>query len=110
MGKTFVISGGSSGIGLEAGRQLAAQGHHVVLLGRDAAKGKSAVQSIKQSSGSAEFQESDLSTHAGVREAAEKVARAHPRIDGLILGAGMLVPKDVRTSDGLHPIFSVNYL
>ena len=110
MPKKIVISGGNSGIGLEAGRQLATQGHHVILLGREQAKGDAAVESIKQAGGKAEFLSADLSTHAGVRDAAARVAAAHPRIDGLILGAGVLTLQDLRTGDGLHPIFAVNYL
>lgn len=103
----IVISGGNSGIGLEAGRQLAAQGHHVVLLGRDAAKGEAAVAKVGKN---AEFVACDLSTHAGVKAVAEKLLAAHPVIDALILGAGVLMLRDDRTADDLHPIFAVNYL
>ena len=108
--KKFVISGGNSGIGLEAARQLVSQGHHVVLLGRDAAKGSAAVQSISQGSGKAEFLPVDLSTHAGVRAAADQLLAAHPKLDGVLMGAGVLTIADVRTGDDLHPVFAVNYL
>lgn len=109
--KRIVISGGNSGIGLEAGRQLVAQGHHVILLGRDAAKGQAAVDALsKAGSGKAEFHATDLSTHAGVKAAAEKLLAAHDTLDGLILGAGVLMMREARTADDLHPIFAVNYL
>ncbi len=107
MAKTIVISGGNSGIGLEAGRQLAREGHQVVLLGRDATKGALAA---KEAGGGAEFIACDLSTHAGVKAVAEKLAAAYPKIDGLILGAGVLTTKDLRTSDGLNAVFATNYL
>jgi NAD(P)-dependent dehydrogenase (short-subunit alcohol dehydrogenase family) len=110
MGKTFVVSGGNSGIGLEAARQLAAQGHHVVLLGRDPEKGRAAVARVVTAGGTAEFIAADLSVHAGTRACAEGLLARFPRIDGLILGAGVLTVKDVRTADGLHPVFAVNYL
>lgn len=110
MAKTYVVTGGNSGIGLEAGRQLAALGNHVVLLGREQAKGDSAVAEIKSSGGSAEFLASDLSTHAGVKAAAEAVAAKFPTVDGLVHGAGVLRLDEVRTADGLHPVFAVNYL
>jgi NAD(P)-dependent dehydrogenase (short-subunit alcohol dehydrogenase family) len=110
MSRTIVISGGNSGIGLEAARQLAREGHRVILLARDPAKGAAAVESIRSAGGSAEFHAVDLSTHAGVKAAAELVASAHPEIDGLILGAGTLTTKDVRTTDGLHVVFATNYL
>jgi NAD(P)-dependent dehydrogenase (short-subunit alcohol dehydrogenase family) len=103
----IVISGGNSGIGLEAGRQLAAQGHHVVLLGRDAAKGAAAAASIGEK---AEFLAADLSSHAGVKAAADALLAKHDTIDALILGAGVLMTREQRTADDLHPIFAVNYL
>ena len=107
--KKFVISGGNSGIGLDAARQLSALGHHVILLGRDAAKGQAAVAGLG-GPGKGEFHAVDLSTHAGVRDAAQKVLAAHPKLDGALLGAGMLTMQDVRTADDLHPVFAVNYL
>lgn len=103
-----MISGGNSGIGLEAGRQLAREGHKVILLGRDPKKGEAAVASI---GANAEFIASDLSTHAGTRDCAAKLAGANPVIDGLILGAGVLsTSAEMKTADGLHAIFSTNYL
>lgn len=110
MAKKFVISGGNSGIGFEAGRQLVAQGHHVVLIGRDAAKGQAALDKLKAGPGTAEFVAADLSTHAATAACAQQIAAAHPVIDGLILGAGVLMTRDERTADGLHPILAVNYL
>jgi NAD(P)-dependent dehydrogenase (short-subunit alcohol dehydrogenase family) len=108
--KTFVISGGNSGIGLEAGRQLVAKGHRVVLLGRDPAKGQAALELLKVGPGAADFHAVDLSTHAGVNVAADKVLAAHPKLDGALLGAGVLTMQDKRTSDDLHQVFAVNYL
>lgn len=108
--KTYVIAGGNSGIGLEAGKQLVGQGHRVLLLGRDPAKGQAALASIQSGGGKAEFMAVDLSTHAGVKEAAQKVLAAAPKLDGALLGAGVLTVKDVRTADDLHPVFAVNYL
>jgi NAD(P)-dependent dehydrogenase (short-subunit alcohol dehydrogenase family) len=110
MAKTIVITGGNSGIGLEAGKQLAAAGNRVVLLGRDQAKGDAAVAAIKANGGAVEFIAADLSTHAGVKAAAETVAGRYPKVDSLLLGAGVLTTKDLRTADGLHAVFAVNYL
>ncbi len=107
--KKVLISGGNSGIGLEAGRQLVAQGHQVVLIGRDPAKGRAAVEGLGGSA-KAEFLTADLATHAGVRAAADQVLSKHPRLDALLLGAGVLTLKDSRTADDLNPVFAVNYL
>ena len=46
--KKIVISGGNSGIGLEAARELTRLGNHVILLGRDAKKGESAVEELNR--------------------------------------------------------------
>jgi NAD(P)-dependent dehydrogenase (short-subunit alcohol dehydrogenase family) len=105
--KTFVISGGNSGIGLEAARQLVGKGHKVLLLGRDAAKGQAAVAQL---GANAQFLGADLSTHAGVRAAADAVKAKSSTIDGLLLGAGVLTTADKRTADDLHVVFAVNYL
>jgi NAD(P)-dependent dehydrogenase (short-subunit alcohol dehydrogenase family) len=108
--KKIVISGGNSGIGLEAARQLTALGHHVVLLGRDKAKGEAALAALKASPGKAEFHSVDLSTHAGVKDAADRLLAAHEQIDALLNGAGYLSLADTRTADDLNPVFAVNYL
>lgn len=44
--KSILISGGNSGIGLQAARDLLARGHRVVLLGRDERKGNQALASF----------------------------------------------------------------
>lgn len=102
----YVITGGTSGIGLEVGRKLVASGHDVVLLGRDPTKCSAAVESLGPSKTTAYAV--DLSTHAGVRSAVSVLGDGP--IDGLVHSAGVVTLKDVRTEDGLHPVFSVNYL
>ena len=108
--KTIVVSGGNSGIGFEAVRQLTALGHHVVMLGRDEKKGRVAAAGLTGNSGKAEFLAVDLSTHDGVRSAAATLLSAHERIDVLLHTSGVLMMKDLRTTDGLHPFFAVNFL
>ena len=108
--KKIVVSGGNSGIGLEAVRQLTALGHHVVMLGRDEKKGRAAAAELAGNSGKAEFLAVDLSTHDGVRSAASALLSAHERIDVLLHTSGVLIMEDIRTTDGLHPFFAVNFL
>ncbi len=104
--KRIVITGGTSGIGLEVGRRLVDKGHEVVLLGRDEKKCRAAVERLGATRAKAHAV--DLSTHDGVRAAATILGGAP--VDGLVHSAGVVTLKDVRTKDGLHPIFSVNYL
>lgn len=108
--KKVLVAGGNSGIGLEAARQLAALGHHVILLGRDAQKGEAALAELEGRPGKAEFLAVDLSTHAGVRTAATTLLARHKWFDVLLHCTGVLIFDEVRTADGLHPFFAVNYL
>lgn len=105
--QNILIAGGNSGIGLQAARSLAADGHRLLLLGRDPAKGEAAVNSL---GGKAEFMAADLSTHAGVRAAAGRIGAEYGRIDTLVHTTGILTAQESRTPDGLHPFFAVNYL
>ena len=51
-GKTVLITGATSGIGLEASAKLAGMGAELVLVGRDRARGEAAVAAVKRRSGS----------------------------------------------------------
>ncbi len=107
--KNILVAGGNSGIGLESARQLTVRGHHVVLLGRDERKGQAALAELG-GAGHAEFFAADLSTHAGVNTAAEKLLDAYERFDVILHSTGVLRFDDARTADGLHPFFAVNFL
>lgn len=108
--KKILIAGGNSGIGLECARQLTAFGHHVVLVGRDTTKGQSALTELQNNAGRSEFFAADLSTHNGVRAAAQSLIAVYDHFDILLHTTGVLRFDDVRTADGLHPFFAVNYL
>ncbi|WP_105970080.1 SDR family NAD(P)-dependent oxidoreductase [Streptomyces geranii] len=108
--RTILVSGGNSGIGLRAARELLDRGHCVVLLGRDRRKGEAALASFGDAAGRASFHSVELSTHDGVRDAARRVLAEHDRLDAVLHSTGVLTFKELRTADGLHPFFSVNYL
>jgi NAD(P)-dependent dehydrogenase (short-subunit alcohol dehydrogenase family) len=79
-------------------------------LGRDAEKGERALSELENNPGRAEFLASDLSTHAGVEATAETILATHGEFDALLHSSGVLIFEDVRTADGLHPFFAVNFL
>ncbi len=106
---TFVIAGGSSGIGLQTARDLLAAGHNVILLARDRRKGDQAIASFGAAGARAKFLAVDLSTHDGVRDAARRVNDATDRIDGLAHSAAVFETKDVRTCDGIPVFFALSY-
>src|SRR4030088_2279163 len=92
-GRTFVVTGANSGLGLETTRRLAARGAHVVMTARDRAKGDAAVATLKaaQPDASLELRLLDLADLDSVRAyAAEMVADKVP-IDVLVNNAGIMM-------------------
>jgi NAD(P)-dependent dehydrogenase (short-subunit alcohol dehydrogenase family) len=113
MGKVAVVTGGNSGIGLEAARRLAQAGAHVVLAVRNPTKGEAAVQDIRAGhpSGEVSTESLDLSSLASVRHFAAVMAQRDRPIDLLINNAGiMAVPRRDETEDGFELQIGTNYL
>src|SRR4029077_12307843 len=98
--KTILISGGTSGVGLERAKEFLEKGHEVVILGRDIRKARKEQASWNNTTGRASFLEVDLSTRAGVQDAARRVLAAHDGLDAILHTTGVLITKDVRTVDG----------
>jgi NAD(P)-dependent dehydrogenase (short-subunit alcohol dehydrogenase family) len=110
MPNTIVIAGGNSGIGLQAAREFLAAGHRVILLGRSQQKGDAALASFGDARSRAEFLSVDLSTNAGVRDAARRIDERTDKIDGLMHSAAEFATRDIRTVDGLTLFFALSYL
>jgi NAD(P)-dependent dehydrogenase (short-subunit alcohol dehydrogenase family) len=110
--KTILVTGATSGIGLEASVQLAKQGHRVVLVGRDAAKTSASVEQVKQRSGSpaVESARCDFASQASIRALADEVKRRFPRLDVLVNNAGTVFDAYGKTADGIERTFAVNHL
>ena len=103
-GKTIIVTGANSGIGLEAARAFAAHGAHVVLAVRDQARGDAAAATI---AGSTEVRRLDLADLASVRAfAAGWIGDIHI----LVNNAGILVPPFGHTADGFELQFGTNHL
>ena len=112
-GKTFVITGTTSGTGFEAARILLSKGAKVVMLNRNPQKAEKTISELKQQLGSninvANIQ-MDLSEQASVKKAAEEVLNTVSQIDALLCnGAIAQVPKQVITVDGWESQMGVNY-
>jgi NAD(P)-dependent dehydrogenase (short-subunit alcohol dehydrogenase family) len=110
--KTVLVTGGSSGLGLEAGSRMAAMGHDVVLVVRDAAKGDSTLQKMARRPGATRVSvlTCDLSSLANVRQLAAAFRARHTRLDVLINNAGTVSPERRTTEDGYELTFAVNHL
>ena len=111
-GRTYVVTGANSGIGLEASRVLAERGAHVVLACRRPEPAQAAVARILRTAPSAdlEVEALDLGDLTSVRAAAAHLVERHPRLDGLVNNAGIMAPPLGRTADGFETQLGVNHL
>lgn len=112
-GRIFVVTGGTSGIGYESAKALAAAGATVVIAARNPARGEEAIASIRQESPGAQvyFEALDLGDLASVDAFGQRLDATLPRIDGLINNAGIMEPPERGVSvDGFEMQFAVNYL
>lgn len=111
-GKLCLVTGATSGIGLTTARALARLGAAVWLHGRDAQRGRRAVEDIGRETGNAEvrFVQADFAKLDEVRRLAEHVEEAAPRLDVLIDNAGLIARERTLTADGLETTFAVNHL
>jgi NAD(P)-dependent dehydrogenase (short-subunit alcohol dehydrogenase family) len=111
-GRVAVITGATSGLGLQTARVLAAHGATVVVAGRDPVKTARAVQEIRAAPDSelAESVELDLTSLESVRKSAADLSARFPRLDLLINNAGIMMPPYGLTADGFELQFGTNHL
>lgn len=101
-GMTVVVTGGSSGIGFVAAREMAAAGAHVTLGVRNVAKGRLAAKEMR---GSIDVRELDVSDLSSIRAFVD--AWTGP-LDILVNNAGVMDIPLRRTSDGLDTQTATN--
>ncbi|MFI6936474.1 oxidoreductase [Streptomyces sp. NPDC050287] len=104
-GRTAVVTGANSGIGLTAADALARAGAHVVFAVRDVERGRAAAATVN---GSTEVRRLDLADLSSVREFAD--AWAGRPLDLLINNAGVMMVPQQRTRDGFEMQFGTNHL
>ncbi|MCS5717745.1 SDR family oxidoreductase [Herbiconiux sp. CPCC 205763] len=88
-GQTALVTGSTSGIGRAIALRLAGLGAHVIVSGRDDARGGDVVERIRAEGGSADFVHADLSTGAGAARLADAAAAVTGQIDILVNNAGV---------------------
>jgi NAD(P)-dependent dehydrogenase (short-subunit alcohol dehydrogenase family) len=111
-GATVMVTGANSGIGFVAAREIARKGASVVLVCRDAEKGKIALEEIEKGTEnqSSELLIADLSSLESVRTLAQDFRKTHEKLHILMNNAGVIMGKRIVTSDGMETTFQVNYL
>ncbi len=112
-GKTYLITGTTSGTGFEAARILLSKGAKVVMLNRNAKKSEDVIATLKKELGNhvdVSFILMDLAEQASVRKAAEELLEKVTRIDALICNTAIAqVPNQKLTVDGFESQLGVNH-
>ena len=111
-GRTVVVTGANTGVGLAAARMFALKGAAVVLACRDPRKGADAAERIRaeRPAGSAESAVLDLADLDSVGGFATDFASGHDRLDVLVNNAAVMRPPLSRTRQGFELQFGTNHL
>lgn len=110
--RVVLVTGATNGIGYQTALALLRQGHHVIIHGRDPARGQAATEQLRQASGNpnVEYANADFTALQEVRALAEQVARRHERLDVLINNAGVFATQRQLTRNGYERTFAINHL
>lgn len=110
--QTILITGATDGIGKASAVELARRGHHILVHGRDSARGRLVVQEIQRITRNTQIELvlADFSSLDAVRTLAAEIQNRYPRLDILINNAGVFMPHRAVTVDGFEMTFAVNYL
>jgi NAD(P)-dependent dehydrogenase (short-subunit alcohol dehydrogenase family) len=112
MDRTIVITGASSGLGLAAAEQLAAEGDRVVVVGRNPGRLAAAVDRVRAAGDGREpgsFR-ADFESFQEVRDLAARLLDTYPTIDVLANNAGAMIGRYRRTADGNEATIQGNHL
>jgi retinol dehydrogenase-14 len=110
-GKSVLITGSTSGIGLESAAVLAGMGARVIIVGRDPGRVEAALAKVRARSGtSASSYLCDFSSLVAVNRLADNVLRDVPELHVLINNAGSVFARRTVTTDGHEATLAVNHL
>ena len=110
---TVIITGASSGVGLQGARSLAQRGWHVVLACRDLPKTEQAVQSLGMSPDHYTMIHLDLASLESVRKFVQEFRATGRPLDALVCNAAVYLPllkEPLRSADGYELSVATNHL
>src|SRR3990167_6157395 len=110
--KICLVTGANSGIGKEIALSLATAGVHVIMVCRNAIKGKAALEEIEAKSGSnaIDLLIADLSSQTDIRLLAKTIHERYSKINILINNAGLVLSKRMLSADNIEMTLATNYL
>jgi NAD(P)-dependent dehydrogenase (short-subunit alcohol dehydrogenase family) len=109
--RTIVVTGATAGIGREASLQLAADGHHLVLVGRNPERLEAAEDAVRRAGAArVDAHRADFASLESVRELARDLLARYEQIDVLVDNAGTVHARRTLTDDGIEATFQVNHL
>ena len=113
-GKRVLVTGVSSGLGVETARSLAAHGAQVVGAARDLKKADAATDQVRKDAaangGSFEVIALDLASLTSVRACADALLKKGEPFDVIIANAGVMATPFGHTEDGFETQFGTNHL
>jgi NAD(P)-dependent dehydrogenase (short-subunit alcohol dehydrogenase family) len=112
-GKIILVTGANSGLGFFTSLQLAYRGAHILMACRDAAKAHIAIQKILAIIPKAQltYVPYDQGSIQGIYTFVDYMKHHHPRVDILVLNAGIIMPKQqAKTPDGFPLTTGVNFI
>lgn len=111
-GKTILITGANSGIGLAAATEFARKGGRVILACRDREKAQNTVYTIrnKTSKGTLVVKHLNLEYQSSVKALADDLCQSEEKLDVLVNNAGVMGLPFALTEDGIERTFATNHL
>ena len=108
--RVAVVTGASSGIGLETARALAKQGFRVIGVGRDPQRCAAAEADLAADGGEIDMLRADLSLLAEVDWLADAIAQKVDSIDVLVNNAGGMAREQALTAEGFEANYAANFI